>query len=349
MPRSRELALRPWGDASVVQLSAGDRRRLARTILDAWETEPTATSPHTLRAKRSDLAAFGRFLDVETEDDNELREVTAGLLLFGGFTEAHKHVRRWLSWMGALVKVIPNRKRKDPRHTARTAARRLAHLRGLVRVAQEHGLPWGLMLRGPKISSEQRRDAMGPEAWKVYGVIAKLVGEAAGNEEDPRPARDAAILQLLFVLGLRRESIVELNVEDVHDGRVWVYVKGKKDQVGKTLPRSTEAALRLWMEWRGDEEPGPLFTGVREADRDSPLTGNQVYRICVSHELGNPHGLRHSGANKLAREGKSVFDVQAHLGHASTATAQHYVKLADDLGGKVSAYLAEELDELYDS
>ena len=348
MTMSNALAVQAWGDSSVVQLSLDEQRTLARRILDAWETEPTATSPHTLRAKRSDLAAFGRFHDLEAEDD-ELRELAAGLLLFGGFTEAHHRVRRWLSWMGALVKVIPNRKRKGPRHTARTAARRLAHLRGLVRVAQEHGLPWGLMLRGPKISREDRRDAMGPEAWKVYGVIAELAHAAAGNDEDPRPARDAAVLQLLFVLGLRRESVAELNVEDIRDGRVWLYVKGKKNQIGKTLPRSTQAAIRLWMEWRGDEEPGRLFTGVREGDRDSPLTGNQVYRICVSHKLGNPHGLRHSGANKLAREGKSVFDVQAHLGHASTQTAQHYVTLAADLPGKVSAYLAEELDELYDA
>ena len=187
------------------------------------------------------------------------------------------------------------------------------------------------------------RDARGPEAWRVYAVIAKLV--RAG---DPRSTRDAVILQLLFVLGLRRQSVADLQLADIDEDALWLRVKGDEEPVRKTLPGSTRRALAAWLAFRGDA-PGPLFTGLRQGERDRGLTASQIYRISRKRGVGNPHGLRHSSATKLAREGHNVFDIQGHLGHASPMTSQHYVDNVEDNAGQAAAYLAEQLDELYDS
>ena len=116
----------------------------------------------------------------------------------------------------------------------------------------------------------------------------------------------------------------------------------------KTVPEATRAALGAWMRHRGDD-PGPLFTGLRRGERSRGLTGGQISRLPPKYGLGHAHGLRHASATKLAREGHSLFELQAHLGHANAQTAGHYVDRVDDKQGKMAEYLAAQLDEYYDA
>lgn len=316
---------------------AREARALARRILRSWENDSPTGSAHTLDAKRRDLRAFAHWARLEG-DGEDLRIAAVERLLFGGFAGTHEAVRAWLSWM---AEKIPADGRLRPRRAPATRARRLASLRGLVRIAQEHGLPWGLQIKGPRV--RRYRDATGPEAWRVYAVIAELA-----HEGSDAAARDGAILHLLFVLGLRRQSVADLALEDLRDdGVIWLRVKGEEEPIVKVAPPATRAALARWTAARG-RWPGPLMTGTRRHERRQGLSAGQIYRICYKYDLGNPHGLRHSSATKLAREGRSVWEIQAHLGHASPTTSQHYVDGVEDTPGQVSAYLAEQLEGLYD-
>jgi len=335
---SRALAQAASGP---VELAAADRRALVERIVTAWERDSNSNSPNTLAAKHDDLVAFARFLKL-TGTPSEIRLRAAELLLCEGFSPAHQRVRAWLAWMGENKAAAGQRRR--PRFAASTRARRLAHLRGLIRTAQEFGLPWGLQVKGPPIGRRKTRNVTGPEAWRVYAKLAELVRNASS---DPLAARDALVLQLLFVHGLRRQSVADLDVADVRDGVVWVWGKGREEQAPKTLPPSTQAAIAQWLVHRGTS-PGPLITSVRQGEQQRRLTGGQIRRRCHEHGLGHPHGLRHSGATKLAREGYGVFDLQAHLDHADAQSSQIYVDKAADTEGRAAAYLADQLAALYD-
>jgi integrase len=330
--RSSRAPLAAIGETAT--MPAAEATRVVRRILAAWEAESPTQSAHTLRAKRVDLEAFGRHLELPGTGAR-LREAAAARLLLGGFTSAQEDVRGWLVAQAARGAA------KRPL-SPRTRARRLAHLRGLVRVAQEYGLPWGLHLRGPRLG--RPRGAEGPEAWHVYASIASLI---ARSKADPRAARDAAILQLLFVLGLRRQSVVDLSLADYRGATIVLRVKGDEEPRTKSVPRSTQRAIAAWLEHRGDAA-GPLFVGVRRGEEARGLSGGQIWWLCRRHGVGHPHGLRHSGATRLAREGHTVFDLQSHLGHASPMSSQPYVDRVEDVSGKASSYLAEEFDALYD-
>jgi len=329
-------AIAPAGE--LAEITGDESRALALRILRSWEGDSPTGSTHTRTAKSGDLRAYGAWLGLASDDEDH-RVAIVERLLFGGFAAAHESVRGWLEWM---AEKIARDGRLRPRRAPATRARRLASLRGLVRIAQEFGLPWGLQIRGPRV--RRYRDAAGPEAWRVYAVISELAHDSADVA-----ARDGAILHLLFVLGLRRQSVADLRMADLAaDGVLWLRVKGQEELLSKTAPPATQGALARWIRARGDWA-GPLITGTRKHERRQGLSAGQIYRICYKYDLGNPHGLRHSGATKLAREGRSVWEIQAHLGHASHTTSQHYVDGVEDTPGQASAYLAEQLEGLYDS
>ena len=334
-------------DLARLEHAALDGRRarsLARRILRQWENDSPTGSQHTRTARRRDIEAFGRYLG-EDGDDEDLRVAAAHRLLFGGFAEAQELVRGWLSWMAQRVKGPRSRR---ARFAPATRARRLAHLRGLVRVAQEYGLPWSLRLRGPRI--RPARDTRGPEAWRVYAVVADLVRIAVEGPTDYlrcEAARDSAVLQLLFCLGLRRQTVADLELEDLDGETLWVRVKGDEQPRRRSLPPATRYALETWLRHR-TRAPGPLFTGLRSDARARGMSASQIYRMAC-RRISNPHGLRHAGASKLAAEGHSVYELQAHLDHANAMSAQRYVDAHDDTPGATAAYLAEELGALYDA
>lgn len=341
--RSRALAVPAAG---VLAPSPAEAKRLCKRILTAWLSESPTGSPHTRAAKLNDLDQFVEWILHDAASGEANRMLVLERLFFGGFADAQEAVRGWLAWMAQRVQHEDGKARA--RFSPATRARRLAHLRSLVRVAQEYGLPWGLQLRGPKI--RPYRDASGPESWKVYKAIADLVERARDPERTDRAraraARDAAVLQLAFCLGLRRASIAGLDVADIDGAALWLRVKGEEEPRRRSLPPPTAAAIAAWLTHRG-KTPGPLFTGVREGEIGERLTVTQIYRLCVRH-VANPHGLRHAGATKLAREGHTVFELQAHLGHQNAMTAQHYVDASEDAPGQTAAYLAEQLAALYD-
>lgn len=334
---------------TAIEMSPRESTKLARRILRAWEGESPTGSSNTATAKRRDLEAFAHWLEIGPAGDwdertaEQVRIATVERFIFEGFANAQELARQWLAWMAVRVKVDG---RSRARMAPATRARRLAHLRSLVRVAQEYGLPWSLQIRGPRV--RPYRDTAGPEAWRVYSAIADLARTSLAADTATRrakAARDCAILQLLFCLGLRRHSVVDLQLSDLDGAALWLRVKGEEEPVRRTLPKVLARSIEEWLLHRG-RHAGPLFCATRGA-RARPLESKEIWRIATAH-AGKPHGLRHAGATKLAREGHTVFELQAHLGHRNAMTAQHYVDTHEDAPGQTAAYLAEQLEELYD-
>lgn len=150
--------------------------------------------------------------------------------------------------------------------------------------------------------------------------------------------RDRAILEVLFSTGLRVSELVSLNRSQVNLKRkeFGVIGKGKKPRV---VFLSNEAAdwLRRYLDTREDTW-NPIF--VRQS-RDKPdlnsdgeemrLTARSVQRIVKKYVEKaklpikvTPHGIRHSFATDLLRNGAGLRDVQEMLGHKNIQTTQIY-------------------------
>lgn len=153
----------------------------------------------------------------------------------------------------------------------------------------------------------------------------------------PRPLADDAIMVALdncdeltatMILlgreaGLRRGEIAQVHSLDLLPGdRLLVHGKGGKDRVVPLAPDLAARLRRLPSGW--------AFPDRRDPTR--PMTpravGDRVTRALPS---GTPHQLRHSFATTAySAGGRDVLAVQRLLGHASVATTQGYVAVADD-------------------
>jgi len=118
----------------------------------------------------------------------------------------------------------------------------------------------------PSRRDEPFRDTRGPGEESVAKMIATL-----GKTDSPKARRDQAILRLLFDLGLRRESIVSLDLQHWSDETttLQVMLKAHSQRMPKRLPPVTSDALKKWIEVRGTQD-GPLFVRIDRGDHCDP-------------------------------------------------------------------------------
>ena len=153
----------------------------------------------------------------------------------------------------------------------------------------------------------------------------------------PRAAtgiRNRALIVLMWRAGLRVSEALALRPKDVDLERGEVRIlhgKGDKARVVGLDPQAV-SIVAAWMQWR------KMLDGV---DGRRPLLctldGGPVYSSYVRtllRRLGekagiekrvHPHGLRHTFAVQLLREGANMAVIQGALGHESIATTSRYL------------------------
>ncbi|HUC44695.1 MAG TPA: site-specific tyrosine recombinase XerD [Candidatus Sulfotelmatobacter sp.] len=176
-----------------------------------------------------------------------------------------------------------------------------------------------------------------PRAWttlpKVLDAsdIERLL--AAPDRADPRGARDAAMLEVLYATGLRVSELVGLRLGDVHldAGYLQCLGKGGKERV---VPLGAEAAARVQAYLASGRAALPgaaradvLFVGRagRPITRQGFWKNLRAYarRAGISAPI-SPHVVRHSFATHLLENGADLRVVQTLLGHADISTTQIY-------------------------
>jgi len=311
-----------WGHltAEIARVEIGEGR--LRDLLGLWELSSRSGSPHTARARRQDLDAYGRWLGIPDGPGRRLE--TLRVLLVGGSLEASRSIAAWVADSAAQG------------YAARTIARRVASLRSVVALAHDHGLPWVLASRGP---SSRGAAAHGPLPARVAEVLADL-----GRRSDARAARDRALVCCLYFAGLRRAEVCGLDLSDFDAaGSVLASRRGKGGHASRRhVARVVVEAIAAWVRKRG-RQPGPLFTAMDQIGWPSPrrLSAGQVCRLCHGWGLGHPHGLRHTAATVLAKAGRLDL-AQAHLGHANVGTTSAYLDRSPEDCGEASRILAGE-------
>lgn len=131
--------------------------------------------------------------------------------------------------------------------------------------------------------------------------------------------------------GARRSEMMRAQIDDVHDGTVWL--RGKKGDKSKTeqlravpLHPLLEKVLPEWLE----KHPGGqhLFVNGRANPLTPGLCVKAFERIAKGTKwevLRGYHVFRHSFASNLARTGKvPLYRVMEYCGHTVEATARRY-------------------------
>lgn len=151
--------------------------------------------------------------------------------------------------------------------------------------------------------------------------------------------RDQAALELLYGAGIRAAELCSLRLADLdrHNMRIYVQGKGGRERLAlfgepaataldrylgegrPALLAGRPAIEALFVNWQG----GPL--GVRGVHDLVTRRARAAGLAATAH----PHALRHSFATHLLNGGADLRVVQTLLGHASLATTQRYLHVAD--------------------
>jgi integrase/recombinase XerC len=178
--------------------------------------------------------------------------------------------------------------------------------------------------------------------------MARVV-DAVSADAASWPARDAAILELLYGCGIRNAELTGLNLEDIHWANEAILVKGKgQKQRYVPLGDAAAAALRVYIAERSARLAAAdgtkagtkaLFVNLQLRGLDKPggdarLTtrsvGRIVKRVAIMRGLSadvHPHTLRHAFGTHLLEEGADLRAIQELLGHERLSTTQRYTQV----------------------
>jgi integrase/recombinase XerD len=176
-----------------------------------------------------------------------------------------------------------------------------------------------------------------PKVWKTLPKV--LDGSdvdrllEAPDRTEPRGARDAAMLEVLYATGLRASELVELRLGDLRldAGYLSCLGKGSKERV---VPLGAEASSALSAYLASGREAllaGQRSDAVFVGRAGRPLTRQAFWKLIKAHgrRAGiraslSPHVVRHSFATHLLENGADLRVVQMLLGHADISTTQIY-------------------------
>jgi site-specific recombinase XerD len=216
-----------------------------------------------------------------------------------------------------------------------TVARKLAALRGLLRVQMELGArpenPADLL------SSPKRRQRL-PRVLRSDEVAALL---DRIPQTTPLELRDRALFELAYASGLRAEELVSLQVESIDFDSETARVEGKGSKtrlvpVGEHALRALERYLARARPALGSDAAGEraLFLsksgrrlGTSDVRRRLRIWARQAAAVAPALADAHPHALRHSFATHLLEGGADLRAIQELLGHASISTTQVYTRV----------------------
>jgi integrase len=161
----------------------------------------------------------------------------------------------------------------------------------------------------------------------------KALADACRADEGGAGIRDAALIGILYICGMRRSEIVALDLTDfeVQTGRLTIQNgKGRKARA-VYVAGGALAALSAWITFRGDQS-GPLFCRIRKGGKmtGERLATQAIYSILKKRakQAGvrdfSPHDLRRSFVGDMLSRGADIALVARIAGHASVTTTARY-------------------------
>jgi len=219
----------------------------------------------------------------------------------------------------------------------------------------EHSMAAGLSrVKAPRAEAGQRTGS-----WLTVDEVRQLLrGARVSAHTPPAAARNAAIVGLLAMCGLRREEITRLTWGDLHKQGPYrvlaVHGKGAKRRQIK-LPGAVAELLDNWRGYHADSDNSTarIFTRILKSGLVTPFgMTDKAVRLIVqlaATAAGTPniapHDLRRSFARGAYEAGASFELIRQSLGHSNIATTERYVNSALELGHAATDIWADVLKE----
>jgi site-specific recombinase XerD len=177
-------------------------------------------------------------------------------------------------------------------------------------------------------STSRRRP---PEVLSEVEAIALL---KACSTRAPTGVRNRALIAVLWRCGLRVSEALSLELRDVDLEAGTVRVRHGKGDRSRTvgLNEQTTVLLARWIDRRRGLGPGaraPIFCTLAGGRIDTSYVRRLLPRLAAKAGIDrrvHAHGLRHTYASELAREGTAINVIRDALGHTSLAVTDRYLR-----------------------
>ena len=272
---------------------------------------------------------------------------TVAELLSGGRCDA-----RSLDWSRLRFQhVAAVRSRLLSRYAASTVNKHLSAIRGTLKAAYRLG----------QITGDEYRKAAEVESVSVETEPAgrmlsaeEIAALLAASADDPSlaGARDAAMIALWAVTGLRRAEMVALDSEDYNPENGAVHVRRGKGRKDRTVYIDNEAkkAMDDWRALRGPSA-GALFVPVHQSGkmRVERMTAQAAYAILKKRarqagvENVSPHDLRRTAISNLI-DATDLSTAQKVAGHADPKTTARYDRRGERAKQDAAARMSLDYD-----
>ncbi len=186
------------------------------------------------------------------------------------------------------------------------------------------------VMRGPRAKERLPRPVSQSDADALIDAAQTL--KTTTRKQNWEQARDAALMTLLYGVGLRISEALSLKWSDAPLGEALrIKGKGAKTRIVPVVS-AARAAVDAYVNVcpYGGEAEEPLFF----SSRGKPLSPRLAQRTMASLRaaLGlpasaTPHALRHAFATHLLSAGGDLRAIQELLGHSSLAATQRYTKI----------------------
>ena len=255
---------------------------------------------HTIKAYKNDLESFQEFCRSEFDLHNLL--------------DVHYGIVR--SWIVALI---------SQGLSNRSVNRKISSLKSFYKFQQKLDAIESSPLAKHKALKTEKKIQVPFSEREVDEVL-----EALKAKGDFKSVRDALIVELFYLTGIRRSELIHLKESSVNLQNETIKVLGKRNKerlipVVPILKKSLEQYLDLKREI--GFEQGWLFV----TEKGKIIYDTLVYRVInnyfsevSSKEKKSPHIIRHSFATHLLNKGADINAIKELLGHSSLASTQVY-------------------------
>lgn len=203
---------------------------------------------------------------------------------------------------------------------------------------KHHKKPFNIHLKREKVAEEKLK-------YCTQKVVKKLFKATEHSHELPRfRARNKALLVCLYSCGMRRNEVLNLQLNDILYDKERIFVRKGKNYKERFIPIN-HYNLRILEDYifdaRMDFKKASESEYVFVSRRNPKICGTclewclkQIIEATNNEELQEqnitPHMLRHSIATHFLQAGMRIEDIQQFLGHASLESTQIYTHILKD-------------------
>jgi len=228
-----------------------------------------------------------------------------------------------------------------------TVNRELSFLRGVCKQAWLLGQMDGEDFHRLKAVPGIRNQSLPAGKMLTTGDIRALMTVCKDDKNEAKGVRDASIIAIMYICGLRRTEIVQLTLDNYNrDERLLSVISGKGNKDRRVPIGPAQRPLADWLIHRNGIEANELFLPVNRGGnlQKRKLSAQAIYNMANkrAEEAGiskfSPHDLRHTSIS-MWLDKTDAISVAQFAGHSSVNTTMRYdhrpdqdrIKTADQL------------------